>query len=182
MENQNNENKNSTVREIFSWIKAIALAVIAALLIRAYVFEPMKVPTGSMISTINIGDAFFVNKFIYRFTPVKRGDIVAFWYPDDPTVRFVKRVIGTPGDTVEIKDGKLYLNGQLQNEPYIREAMFPANFGPYHVPSDHYFMLGDNRNDSKDSRYWKNTYVSRSAIIGQPEFRFWPLDRIGVIK
>jgi len=177
-----NKAKSSTAREVFSWIKTIALALAIALVIRTFVFEPMKVPTGSMISTIDIGDVIFVNKFIYRFTPVKRGDIVAFWYPDSPNIRYVKRVIGVGGDVVEIKGGKLYLNGGEQTEPYIREPMLNQNFGPYKVPPGEYFMMGDNRNDSKDSRYWNNKYVTRDKIIGKMAFRFWPLSRIGAVK
>ncbi|MCG0275970.1 MAG: signal peptidase I [Thermosediminibacteraceae bacterium] len=173
--------KDEIKKEIADWIKSIAFALVVALAIRAYVFEPMIVPTGSMIPTINIGDRILVNKYIYRFEPVKRGDIVVFKYPDDPTQTFVKRAIGLGGDVIEIKDGKLYINENPVDEPYIKEPMI-GNYGPYKVPEGHYFVMGDNRNNSKDSRFWENTYVSKKLILGKAVYRIWPPERIGVLK
>lgn len=177
-----NKGKNSTAKEVWSWVKAIALALIIAMAIRIFLFEPMTIPTGSMISTLNIGDRIYVNKFIYHFTPVKRGDIVVFWYPDNPSVRYVKRCVGVGGDVIEVKNQKLYVNGVAQDEPYVREPMIKKDYGPFKVPADHYFMMGDNRNDSLDSRFWTNKYVKRSAIIGKPAVRYYPLKSIGLIN
>lgn len=167
--------------EVVEWIKAIAFALILALAIRGYIFEPMLVPTGSMIHTIEIGDRILVNKFIYRFEPLKRGDIVVFKYPDDPRQTFVKRLIGVGGDVIEIKDGVLYRNNVAVKEPYLKEPMV-GNFGPYRVPEGCYFMMGDNRNNSKDSRFWVNKFVPRKFIVGKATYRIWPLNRIGPMK
>ncbi|MGI6486073.1 MAG: signal peptidase I [Thermoanaerobacterales bacterium] len=168
-------------KEIFEWIKAIAFAFILALFIRGYVFEPMIVPTGSMIHTIEIDDRILVNKFIYRFQEPKLNDIVVFRYPDNPKEIFVKRLIGMGGDTIEIKQGKLYRNDVLIEEPYLNEKMI-GDFGPYSIPEEHYFMMGDNRNNSKDSRFWETRYVSRENIVGKAVYRIWPIDRIGALE
>lgn len=174
--------ENSMLKEILSWVKAIGLALAIALIIRFFLFEPMTIPTGSMLDTLQIDDRIYVNKFIYKITPIKRGDIVVFWFPDDPSIRYVKRTIGLGGDVVEIKNGVLFVNGTAQDEPYLREPMDPQDFGPYKVPEGHYFMMGDNRNNSRDSRYWTNKYVSEDAVIGQPSLVYYPLNRIGLIK
>lgn len=168
----------NTRRELLSWILTIGLAFIIAMFIRTYIFELVDVPTGSMLNTIQLNDKFIENKFIYRFEPIKRGDIVVFKYPDDPSVNFVKRVIGIGGDTIEIKNGVLIRNGKVVKEPYLKEPM-KGTFGPYVVPPNHYFMMGDNRNQSLDSRFWKNKYVSRDQILGKIVFRIWPLNMIG---
>lgn len=171
----------SLKNEIIEWIKAIAFALILALAIRGFVFEPMVVPSGSMIPTIQIGDRILVNKFIYRFKPLERGDIVVFKYPDDPSQTFVKRLIGVGGDVIEIKNNTLYRNNVPVKEPYLKEPMV-GNFGPFRVPEGYYFMMGDNRNNSKDSRFWENKFVSRSQIIGKATYRIWPLNRLGPMK
>ncbi|MDP4093655.1 MAG: signal peptidase I [Bacillota bacterium] len=173
--------KKAASREIKGWILVIAVAFTAAFLIRTFAYEPMKVPTGSMIPTIDINDWFYVNKYIYKFVPVKRGDMIVFWYPDNPTVRYVKRVIGIGGDEVVVRDGKVVVNGKLLNEPYLKEPMYTQDYGSYKVPANHYFVMGDNRNDSSDSRFWINKYVSESQIIGRPALRFWPLNRIALL-
>lgn len=171
----------NTKAEIIEWIKAIVIALVLALLIRGYIFEPMIVPTGSMIPTIQINDRILVNKFIYRFTDLSRGDVVVFKYPDDPSQTFVKRLIGIGGDVIEIEDGILYRNGEAVKEPYLNEAML-GDFGPYEVPEDHFFMMGDNRNNSRDSRLWDNKFVSKSKIIGKATYCIWPIHRIGPLK
>jgi signal peptidase I len=168
-------------KEIFEWVKAIVFALLLALLIRGFIFEPMIVPTGSMIHTIEIDDRILVNKFIYRFQDPKYSDIVVFKYPDNPKETFVKRLIGMGGDVIEIKEGKLYRNNSLVEEPYLMEKMI-GDFGPYRVPEGHYFMMGDNRNNSKDSRFWETKYVSRNSVVGKATNRIWPLDRFGSLK
>lgn len=175
--------KSNVVKEILGWIWAIAVAFVIAALIRTYIFEQVEIPTGSMIDTLRIHERFVVNKLIYRFKPIRRGDIVVFKYPDDPSETYVKRVIGVGGDIVEIRDGNLYVNGAMQIEPYIKEPMDPQrDFGPFVVSEGHYFMMGDNRNDSNDSRYWKHKEVKQSDIIGKLTLRVYPFNRIGFVK
>lgn len=193
-ENKTNENdlvpdeqqeikKDSTLKEVISWVLTIGITLAIAFGLRYFVIEPMKVPTGSMLETIQLNDHLYVNKLAYRIGEVKRGDIAVFWFPDEPNVRYVKRVIGIGGDVVEVKEGKVYVNGKLQDESaYIREPMREENFGPYNVPANHYFMMGDNRNNSKDSRYWKNTFVSNELLIGKVALRYYPFSRFGLVK
>ncbi len=168
-------------KEIVEWVKAIIFALVLALLIRGFLFEPMIVPTGSMIHTIEINDRILVNKFIYKTQELKHGDIVVFKYPDDPSQTFVKRLIGVGGDVIDIRDGVLYRNNNPIDEPYLKETMI-GDFGPYKVPDGCFFMMGDNRNNSKDSRFWDEKYVPRDKIVGKATYRIWPLYRIGALK
>jgi len=172
--------EQKVIREILDWLKYIAIAVVLALVIRSFVVMNIKVPTGSMLPTIQLGDQILVNRFVYRFKPLQRGDIVVFRYPDNPKELYVKRLIGMAGDKVEIIEGKLYINGQPVEEDYLYEEM-RGSFGPYMVPEGGYFMLGDNRNDSKDSRFWRNQYVTDDLIIGKAFFRLFPLNSAGVL-
>jgi signal peptidase I len=173
--------EQKVVREILDWLKYIAIAIVLALIIRSFVVLSIKVPTVSMLPTIHIGDQLLVNRFIYRFKPPQRGDIVVFKYPDNPKELYVKRLIGVGGDEVEIREGALYLNGELVEEDYLYEEM-RGSYGPYQVPEGGYFMMGDNRNDSKDSRFWRNQHVTGDQIIGKAFFRLFPLGRTGVLE
>ena len=112
-------------------------------------------------------------RLYYNFKEPERGDIVIFKYPDDESVDYLKRIIGLPGETVEIISGKVYINGELLDEPYLSEEP-TGDFGPYQVPEGSYFMMGDNRAVSKDSRYWHNTYVSKDKIIAKAFVMYWP--------
>jgi len=162
-------------KELISWVKTIILAVAIALFIDFGVIVNATVPTGSMKNTIMEGDRVVAFRFSYLFNDPKRGDIVIFDYPDAPegeTVLYVKRVIGLPGDTVEVSGGKVYINDEPLEEDYIREDMI-GDFGPYIVPDDSYFMMGDNRNDSLDSRYWNDKYVKKDKILGKVIFKYY---------
>ena len=119
----------------------------------------------------------------YLNSDPERFDIIIFKYPDDETKTFIKRVIGLPGETVEIRDGKVYINGSAEplDDSFCPE-MPTGDFGPYVVPEDSYFVMGDNRENSHDSRYWVNTYVERSAIMGKAVLRYWPLNKISILK
>lgn len=134
-----------------------------------------RVPSESMEKTIMTGDRFFGNRLAYLFDDPERFDIVVFKYPDDESQLFVKRVIGLPGETVEIKDGKVYING---SETPLDDSFTPetptGDYGPYVVPDGSYFMLGDNRNHSGDSRFWKQPYVEKEKIVGKAIFRYFP--------
>ncbi len=167
---------------ILEWVLIIVIAVAAALFINNVIIINSYVPSGSMESTIMTGSRMFGLRVTYWFSDPQRGDIIVFKYPDDPSQDFVKRVIGLPGDIVEIKQGVTYVNGEVLDEPYLNETPAKLDFGPYVVPDDCYFVMGDNRNNSNDSRKWKNTYVPRSYVLGKAMFCYWPLNRIGVLK
>lgn len=146
------------------WAPSIIIAVVLSLFIRTYVAEAMRVPTGSMIPTIKINDHLLVEKLMW-LTPLKHGDIIVFNPPVD-TVRYVKRLIGLPGDVIEINNGELYRNNVIVNEPYIIEKM-QYSFGPIKVPEDSYFFLGDNRNNSFDAHLWDIPFVHKDELIGK---------------
>lgn len=183
--------KKSFWRENF---EAILIAVVLALFIRTFVVQAFKIPSGSMLETLQIGDHLLVNKFIYGthipFTHIsffhiqkpQRGDIVVFKYPVDEQRDFIKRVVGTPGDTVEVRNKIVYVNGErLHDEDYVvhRDAIIiPGqrdNFGPVTVPENCYFMMGDNRDGSFDSRFWG--YVKQEQILGKALIIYWSWDR-----
>lgn len=168
-----NQNLKKQIKEVFAWIFTIALAVVAAKLINNYVIIKAEVPTGSMEHTIEVDDCILGFQLAYLFDGPDRGDVVIFPYPDNPEVTYVKRVIGLPGETVEIKNGFVYINGESIEEPYLKEAM-RGEYGPYVVPEGCYFMLGDNRNSSQDSRKWKNTYLKKEDIMAKVLFRYSP--------
>ena len=189
------EFKKSTLREYF---ESIVIAVILALFIRTFVVQAFKIPTGSMENNLLIGDHLLVNKFVFGPTrtraerailPVadlKRGDVIVFKYPEEPDRDFIKRVIGLPGETLEVRDKKVLINGAALDEPYahyLQPVASPSEFhevtsfdvrdryGPVTVPADHYFMMGDNRDNSQDSRYWG--FLPRENIKGKALVIYW---------
>ena len=169
-------------KEIWEWLKIIVSAAVIALVLNNFIIANSKLPSGSMENTIMTKDRVIGSRLSYLFADPKRGDIVIFHYPDDEKIYFVKRVIGLPGDTVDIYGGHVYLNGSEEplQEDYIREPMLPEIPMHFEVPEDCYFMLGDNRNYSKDARFWTNTYVKKEKIIAKVLFRYYP--RIGRIQ
>lgn len=175
----------SIIREILSWIVPFVVALLVALALKNYVIINADVPTGSMENNIMPGDRLIGNRLAYLKEGPERGDIVIFHYPDHEEDLYVKRVIGLPGETVDIVDGRIYIDGETEplEEPYLKETWTVAA-GTYHfeVPEDSYLMLGDNRNDSWDARYWKNTYVHREKILGEAVVVYWPLQNIGKLK
>ena len=168
-----NQNLKKQIKEIFAWILTIALAIVAAKIINNYVIIKAEVPTGSMENTIEVDDCILGFQLAYVFHGPERGDVVIFPYPDNPEVTYVKRVIGLPGETVEIKDGYVYIDDEPIEEPYLKEEM-RGEYGPYVVPEGCYFMLGDNRNSSQDSRKWANTYLEEEEIMAKVLFRYSP--------
>lgn len=165
--------KKSLMQEIISYVWVIALAALLAFLIDRFVIINAKIPSSSMESTINIGDRVIGFRLAYLFSEPDRGDIIIFKWPDDESQTFIKRVIGLPGETVKISNGKVYINGEPIEEDYLNEDM-KGDFGPYIVPEDSYFVLGDNRNNSKDSRKWDNTFVSSDQILAKALFVYYP--------
>lgn len=170
----------SWVRELLGWSKDIVLAVLGAILIVIFVVQPVKVEGTSMEPKLEPQDRLFVNKFVYYFFDIGRGDIVVFWYPKDRSKSFIKRVIGLPGDRVEIRSGTVFVNGQRLSEPYLLQQLEVQSHRPEVIPPHHYFVLGDHRNSSSDSRDWGT--VPRQNIFGEAVFRYWPLRKIGFVE
>jgi signal peptidase I len=170
------EPKTSWKTEVIEWLKIIVTAALIAFVLNTFIIANSKVPSGSMENTIMTGDHVIGSRLSYRFSDPERGDIVIFRFPDNEKIYYVKRIIGMPGDTVDIIDGKVYLNGSEEplDEPYIREPMVPEAPMHFEVPEGCYFMLGDNRNYSMDARRWENTYVKREKIIAKVLFRYYP--------
>lgn len=156
----------------------IPISIVALLFfLRFVVFFLATIPSGSMLPTIQIGDNVIANRLDRDFN---RGDVVIFPFPDNESVLYIKRIIGEPGDKVEIKDGKTYVNEEAIEEVYLAEEQI-GDYGPFEVPDGHYFMMGDNRNHSADARFWKNTYVEESKIIGKAFWVWFPLNHLHVI-
>ncbi len=157
--------------------------VVGVILLNTFIFVNARIPSGSMEKTIMTGDRLFGNRLAYKKEDPQRYDIVIFRYPDDEKRLFVKRVIGLPGETVIIMDGKVYIDGNI--EP-LADSFCPEKptgyFGPYTVPEGCYFVMGDNREHSNDSRFWLNKFVKKEKIIGKAGFRYWPLTKIGPVK
>ena len=186
----------STLREYF---ETIVVSVIIVLFTKTFAFQHFKIPTGSMEPTLLVGDHLMVNRYVYRKEPweflnhvlpvrdVRRGDVVVFKYPDEPRKDFIKRVVGVPGDRVELRSDQLYVNGERVSEPYrwldpqlanrvrlTRGLM--SHGGPWVVPEDRYFAMGDNRYNSQDSRFWSHTFVRRDQIKGRAFFIWWSFE------
>lgn len=180
--NENGNKNNKVISEIISWIKTIVVAVLVALFITRFVIVNAVVPTGSMKNTIMPNDRLIASRLSYIFSDVERGDIIVFPYPDDEEKLFVKRVIGLPGEAVQIVNGSVYIDGELLEEDYVSSPIIDAtqNSGPYIVPEDSLFMMGDNRQSSEDSRYWQNTFLKEDKVIGKVLFRYYP--KITIIK
>jgi signal peptidase I len=183
--------------KLWEYTKAIVTALILALILRAYVVQAFKIPSGSMLPTLLIGDHILVNKFIYGtnlpfsenrvlvLRSPERGDMIVFKYPEDPPRDFIKRVIAVEGDIIEARNKKIFINGELLIEPYIQHtdaSILPAeieprdNFGPYRVPENQLFVMGDNRDQSYDSRYWG--YVDIEKVRGKAFIIYWSWDSI----
>lgn len=177
------EEPHSALRELLSWVLTFAVAIVAALFIKYCLIINADVPTGSMENTIMPGDRLIGNRLAYLKEGPQRGDIVVFHYPDNEKELFVKRVIGLPGESVHIEDAKVYIDGVELEEPYLKEKWTIAT-GTYdfEVPEDCYLMLGDNRNNSKDARYWENKYVNIDKILGKALFIYWPFSDFGSLN
>lgn len=171
---QNQTILSVVLEEAVSWGKMIFITVLFALLINQLVIVNASIPTGSMENTIMTNDRIMAFRMSYLFSDPERFDIVIFRFPDDESRLYVKRIIGMPGETVIIRDGKVYIDGSetpLRDE-FVKEPA-TGNYGPFFVPEDQYFMLGDNRGNSEDSRVWVNKYVRRDRILGRAVFKYF---------
>lgn len=186
--------KKSAIRE---WVESIIIAFILAMIIRAFIIQAFKIPSGSMRPTLKEGDRILVNKFIYGarvpFTNLRlpglrelqRGDVIVFIYPKDKKRDFIKRFIAKGGESIQIKDGKIYINDKALDEPKF--ARYYCNRAPYGkegdeivIPPNHFYVLGDNSASSQDSRYWG--FVPNEYLLGEAILIYWPLNRIRIIR
>jgi signal peptidase I len=172
-------------------LRDLVMALLFVILFLVFVAQPVKVEGTSMLPRLHDGERIFVNKLIYFKFPslekygwpkLERGDVIVFWYPNDPDKSYVKRIIGLPGETVEIRSGRLYINGQELSEPYLDPSLNTSHSSepPISVKEHYYFVMGDNRDNSSDSRRWG--LVPEKYIYGKVLFRYWPLSSIGVIR
>jgi signal peptidase I len=183
------------VKRVLEYAAIVTVAVLVALAVQAWLVKPYRIPSGSMLDTLRPGDRVLVNRMVYRLRDPHRGDVIVFRYPQDPDVVFIKRVVGVPGDVLEVRDGRLHVNGRKVAEPYVHRTdgrpdptIAQATIAgstmhdpwsltdPYRVPVGNYFVMGDNRTDSDDSRGWGT--VPRAAIVGEGLATYWPLSRL----
>jgi signal peptidase I len=166
-----------------SWIRDLAFSVLLAVILIVFIYQPVKVEGTSMMPALTDQERIFINKFTYRFGSgnIERGDLVVFWFPLDRSKSYIKRVIALPGDTVRIENGTVYVNGTQLDEPYVpNEYRDRQSLDLRTVPPDSYFVLGDHRSSSNDSRAWGT--VERKYIYGKAVFVYWPLDKMGRLK
>lgn len=170
---ENDEDKD-VIGKIKEGVIFLVVAVILIVFISKVLIINTTVPTSSMENTIMAGDRVIGNRLAYKFTEPKRGDIIIFYAPDEPNKKYIKRIIGLPGETVRILEGKVIINNEVIQELYLKDAPNIEAFGPYRVPGNGYFVLGDNRNASDDARFWVNAYVLESQIIAKANISYWP--------
>jgi signal peptidase I len=159
----------------------LSIAVLFCFFLITFVAQAFRVQGTSMLPLLEDGERIIVNKFVYRFGAIERGDVVVFWYPKDPSVSFIKRVIGLPGDAIELRRGVLFINGTAVLEEYLNHQFRDSDtYPPVQVSKGYYYVLGDHRNSSNDSRSWGE--VPEKYIYGKAFLRFWPLSKIGLIR
>src|SRR6266849_606679 len=167
--------------ELRSWARDLLVAVAMAAVIIVFLYQPVKVEGTRMVPLLSDQERIFVNKFVYRFEPISRGDVVVFWYPLDRTKSFIKRVVALPGESVEIRRGVVYVDGQMVPEPYVPPQYADVtDYGPARVPKGSYFVMGDHRISSNDSRVFGP--VASQYIYGRAVFAYWPVDHCGSLS
>jgi signal peptidase I len=165
-------------RELRSWTRDLAVALGLAIVVMIFLYQPVKVEGTSMNPLLSDQERIFINKFVYHFEPIERGDVIVFWYPLDRSKSFIKRVVGLPGETVEIRDGHVYINGQELADQYVPGGYLDGStYAPHRIPADGYFVMGDHRDSSNDSRVFGP--VPRQFIYGKAVFAYWPADHFG---
>ena len=167
-------------RELRAWARDLLIAAALAAVIIVFFYQPVKVEGTSMAPSLSDQERIFINKFVYRVGAIERGDVVVFWYPLDRAKSFIKRVVGLPGDLVQIREGRVYINSQRLDEPYVpAEFADFSDYGPLHVRAEEYFLMGDHRASSNDSRMFGP--VGASYIYGKAVFAYWPMAQFGAI-
>lgn len=165
-------------RELRSWTRDLAVALGLAIVVMIFLYQPVKVEGTSMNPLLSDQERIFINKFVYHFEPIERGDVIVFWYPLDRSKSFIKRVVGLPGEAIEIRDGHLYINGQELADQYVPAGYLDGStYAPHRIPEESYFVMGDHRDSSNDSRVFGP--VPRQFIYGKAVFAYWPADHFG---
>ena len=175
--------ERSVLMATLAWLRDLMLSVVITFLIILFVYQPVKVEGTSMMPSLEDQERIFINRFVYRFGvgEISRGDMVVFWYPADPSKSYIKRIIGLPGDRIEIREGLVSVNGRTLKEDYVPDPFRDRqSYRETVVPPDHFFVLGDHRSSSNDSRSWGP--VHRRHIYGKAVFIYWPLDKIGFVR
>jgi signal peptidase I len=173
--------KTGRFQNLLDLLHDLAIAVVVCVLLITYVVQAFKVQGTSMSPELRDGERILVNKFVYYFGEIERGDVVVFWYPEDPELSFIKRVVALPGETVEIRSGEVLINGRVIEEPYVLGSNEDhRDYAAHEVRSGHFFVLGDNRKGSNDSRSWGQ--VPKRYIYGKAFLRIWPLREVGVVR
>jgi signal peptidase I len=176
----------SSLWSAVSWFRDLIFSVLIAVVLIVFIYQPVKVEGTSMMPTLTDQERIFINKFTYRFGfgSVSRGDTVVFWYPQDTSKSYIKRVIGVPGDRIRVEGGLVYVNGVALQESYVppenRDSNSWRDGEEQVIPDGKYFVLGDHRNQSSDSRMWG--YVPRENIYGKAVFVYWPLEKMGRVR
>jgi signal peptidase I len=172
--------QSSFFNEIRGWARDVLFAIGGAVVIVVFFYQPVKVEGTSMLPELVDQERIFVNKFLYRIDSIERGDIVVFWYPLDRSKSYIKRVIGVPGDVIEVREGSVLVNGEPLDEVYVpSDFMDWRSYPALTIDDGHYYVLGDHRNQSNDSRMWG--LVPRDNIYGKAVFRYWPVSKMGAI-
>lgn len=166
--------------DVRGWVRDLLIATGLAVVIIVFLYQPVKVEGTSMTPLLHDQERIFINKFIYKYEPIQRGDVVVFWYPRDDKKSFIKRVIALPGERIEIRNGRVFVEGYIVEEPYVPPRFADSsNFGPMRVPEGEYFLMGDHRSSSNDSRVFGP--VPEDKIYGKAVFAYWPMERFGAI-
>jgi signal peptidase I len=164
-----------------SWLRDLLLSLLLALIVIFFLYQPVLVEGTSMMPRLSNNERIFINKFVYRFEPIQRGDIVVFWYPLDASKSYIKRVVGLPGERVSVDEGRVYINGKPLQESYLPAEYFDRQSSPVtYVEANHYYVLGDHRESSNDSRLWGT--VDRKYIYGKAVFVYWPFSQLGPVE
>ncbi len=174
-------NSRRTFFDTRYWLRDLLLSLLLAFIVIFFLYQPVQVEGTSMMPRLANDERIFINKFVYRFEPIQRGDIVVFWYPLDLSKSYIKRVVGLPGEWVSVVEGRVYVNGKPLTEPYLpAEFLDRQSYPVTYVEPDHYYVLGDHRESSNDSRLWGT--VGRKYIYGKAVFVYWPFSQLGPVE